>query len=498
MLRIARDYAAAATIDITLPQELRYDRWHHSYGAGCFITQRLTDRTVDLGGPPKDGKLDPLGNRPVIHSNVNGTITYGTEIERSGNKPNDYSLRLRVPAGKYGDLASASCMYQAAPPPLVSGSFSISPEFDHHFAYCRIYGSFGGTAEVITCTVTIDVGPYTDPVTGDVVQSNSPTMHLKVRRNSSWYDEDRVVALCGSVNDSFSEAVARLRGAFAGYQLGTFPVGFERDVIGGFSTSIAAVQIAHSLIASHRLYVGDTESISKAFDSMRVASFNGLAFAHDTKKLLRDTSRLIHDIKSVRRHPKKLANVWLSYRYGHRLYYQDCQELMRGAKRVKREKPLKFHGRHRETFSVLSGTTTTIDSHCELYVSPHCTTDLNFEALLRDLDFWPSAENLWDLVPYSFVCDWFVDITSICKRYDMRQDILRYPILGALVSVKITTSLDSQRNSGCMQSTVTYYARQVLTPLLLSTTLARASLSLAQGLSLIHAADALALAVSRR
>jgi hypothetical protein len=72
--------------------------------------------------------------------------------------------------------------------------------------------------------------------------------------------------------------------------------------------------------------------------------------------------------------------------------------------------------------------------------------DSAFDAIVNMLDnigLFPDCENLWDLVPYSFVVDWFVDIGSFLERIDSGNRIARLNIRYATMSRKsqITTHL---------------------------------------------------------
>lgn len=492
MLRIATQSVAACAVTVTLPSEVRYSRYYRNYGFYCFCGTSSTDAVRDLGSAPKNGGMDRLGNRPVVHSNVKGSVSYGTKVRRHEGDPGSNDVILYIPNSK--DNRNASAQYCAVMPMICEGSTTLVPRFDNRFASCRITCSIAGDATRISVTVKVDLGPYTNPRTGAKSEVSNGYASLVLTPDHPVID---AYYHCGRKSNTGSKMGVTVRCAFP-RSVTSFDSVYADKLIPGFEPRIWQIQLAHQLFVARRITIGDSKAISDAFQAIRLASFNGLAFTRDTSRLLQDTSRLVRDLRKVRRQPRRIASIWLSYRYGHRLYYKDCMELRKAASNINHQKPLKFRGRHTEIIHLFKGSTTRVEHNFTLYCDRFCSADQDLESGLRSLDFWPSAENLWDLVPYSFVADWFINITDICKRYDMRQDILRYPIRGAVLSVKCTTTSAVSHSQGCGEASVTYYVRMPLTPAALSTTLLSLNLSLMTGLSLVHVADAFALAVSRR
>jgi hypothetical protein len=52
-----------------------------------------------------------------------------------------------------------------------------------------------------------------------------------------------------------------------------------------------------------------------------------------------------------------------------------------------------------------------------------------------------TLENMWDLIPYSFVIDWFVDVGALLERADTRQRLTRLNIRYATLSDSTVSSL---------------------------------------------------------
>jgi hypothetical protein len=69
--------------------------------------------------------------------------------------------------------------------------------------------------------------------------------------------------------------------------------------------------------------------------------------------------------------------------------------------------------------------------------------DDGFKKLASAVDsagFALTLENVWDLIPYSFVLDWFLDIGEFLERCDSRMRLMRQNIRYATMSSKRTTS----------------------------------------------------------
>lgn len=51
-------------------------------------------------------------------------------------------------------------------------------------------------------------------------------------------------------------------------------------------------------------------------------------------------------------------------------------------------------------------------------------------------DLWPTLGNSWDLIPFSFVVDWFVDVESILERIDRQNLMLMHTVLSVIQTEK--------------------------------------------------------------
>jgi hypothetical protein len=66
---------------------------------------------------------------------------------------------------------------------------------------------------------------------------------------------------------------------------------------------------------------------------------------------------------------------------------------------------------------------------------------------LENMGIFPDFEKIWDLVPYSFVIDWFVDVGKMLKRVDTNLRLLRLKIRYVTMSRKTTMSGSSDSDT---------------------------------------------------
>jgi hypothetical protein len=92
------------------------------------------------------------------------------------------------------------------------------------------------------------------------------------------------------------------------------------------------------------------------------------------------------------------------------------------------------------TSSVSDDITVTVEKRIKIAID---NEDCDFSELARKIDsmgFSLTLSNLWDLVPYSFAIDWFVNVGDFLDRVDTRLRILRLNIQYATMSHKETRS----------------------------------------------------------
>lgn len=177
----------------------------------------------------------------------------------------------------------------------------------------------------------------------------------------------------------------------------------------------------------------------KAYQDIGFWNGNGIAFVRDAIHLRDDflgtaheLSSLVHKLKragkskyiarEVSRRAKfvarstaladALSSLYLSFHYGYKLTVQDSLELANQAPKLAEFMPLKR----------VSAMETTSENGVEGVARYHCYYDPTplgaLDQALTELDLKLTLENAWDMVPYSFVIDWFTKLGDYFNAID--------------------------------------------------------------------------------
>lgn len=241
-------------------------------------------------------------------------------------------------------------------------------------------------------------------------------------------------------------------------------------------------------------------AVTQAVDGLKAVDINSLAYLHDAGNLLADCKKLVKTVKSIK-HPKEWANLWLSYRYGLRLFAQDTHEIIEGAKKhdASYRRETRFsRSRVRYNAEGISGYSTEITVCAKVYCRNVDMSYSNLYYTLQYLDLYPSFSNIWDFVPYSFVIDWLIPVGDALARVDAMRDIISLPILGATMSCKQVTVVS---HPGAFQGDITvksYDRNFIRQNSLLSTVSSLQGLDFLSGIfDVKHGIDALCLMLQR-
>jgi hypothetical protein len=82
------------------------------------------------------------------------------------------------------------------------------------------------------------------------------------------------------------------------------------------------------------------------------------------------------------------------------------------------------------------------DKHWKVY---YRSTDTGLAGVINELyraDMMLTTENVWDLIPYSFVVDWFADIQNFCDQMDANGHLASLPVVFVVESELVLTEID--------------------------------------------------------
>lgn len=192
-----------------------------------------------------------------------------------------------------------------------------------------------------------------------------------------------------------------------------------------------------------RIVLGD--AVQSAANSALQFTGNAIPLVKEIlqlKETLLDLYHLLQGEVSI----DSLANLWLSARYGIRLTLSDLTDLISSIKKQLREAKSP-----RRPISACRGGASTdlVEAHAKLYYDT-----VNHNVLARAInwlmvwDIFPTLTNAWDLVPYSFVVDWLVDVEGFLEAFDTRTLLSTMKIFSSCITTKYTWSSQSAKLHG--------------------------------------------------
>lgn len=218
----------------------------------------------------------------------------------------------------------------------------------------------------------------------------------------------------------------------------------DRDAVGVFSPEVAKLHceaLAQILLEDNfpleDYAYGDLAKT--ASEQLIKNDTNMIEFIRD----LRHPKELVPKLRNLR-NLKNLANAYLSVHYGVLPTIGDLTTIIGAFKKI--SPYLDRNGF--STYSAGHISSQWVDTmfyqleqHLKLAVGDE---DSGFRALIQRLESMgtlPTFKNVWDLVPYSFVIDWFSDVGEFLDRVDTRLRISR-------LDIKYVTSSRKQTFSG--------------------------------------------------
>lgn len=158
----------------------------------------------------------------------------------------------------------------------------------------------------------------------------------------------------------------------------------------------------------------------------------GVALAElgSTKRMLLAAAKTIRYAKGYRGISKSIskdaANGWLQWQYGWKPLCKDVFSAADESIRFTLNKLQRFKARvslpiERNFSEPLNGFATTFDSNVKLKGKQSCTLCITLEVQDFDLARWSSLNPVslaWEVIPYSFVVDWFYDVGSYLRNLE--------------------------------------------------------------------------------
>ena len=177
----------------------------------------------------------------------------------------------------------------------------------------------------------------------------------------------------------------------------------------------------------------------RAVDKISANSVNMLELLKD----LRHPLQLIPKLRNLNK-LKTWANNYLTYEFGIAPTVSDLETIVAAFTRIKPYLDKNGFSTYNAAEDQTAGNhygNYRLEQRVKLAIG---TEDNELSALCERLDnlgAFPRLENIWDLIPFSFVVDWFVDVGGFLERIDTNLRLLQLPIKYVTSSYKSTTEL---------------------------------------------------------
>lgn len=199
-----------------------------------------------------------------------------------------------------------------------------------------------------------------------------------------------------------------------------------------------------------------SDLIRRCANDAQVTNVNSLELVKELREIS-STLRGLYNLSKGKIDAKKMASVYLSYKYGVRLTAKDLISLRSD---FSRQISLQDRAVRRVRAMERIFTPSALDpTHLKesVYVhkvtySPNSSDWRGFVQSWFDTGLFPSLTNAWDLIPLSFVMDWFANIESHLDAIDANTYWSLLSVLGVTYSTKHTIPDVLQRNSSAAGS----------------------------------------------
>lgn len=233
-------------------------------------------------------------------------------------------------------------------------------------------------------------------------------------------------------------------------------VGYSRWTYAYRLTSVAPVNLpaianfkSRDWLSAFNRASKDYEPLDELFiwgDLCRRCANDAQALDLNSIEYLAELPALIPDLKRVlqllrgKATLKTASKLFLSYQYGARLTVSDTMEIIKSIPRRVNSLPHFRWVRATESVTPAGGSLIVSNRkdlfNYKVYYDPRPSEISQFANDLWSVGLFPSLKNSWDLIPMSFVVDWFVDVSNRLNSFDARTFWSTCRVLNTVLSHK--------------------------------------------------------------
>lgn len=390
-----------------------------------FLLPNGSHASFEVKGLIGDGPLKPYGDRDCMHYGLEGTLIVSDDIK--DQKPSTpgwgYANHgLTVGSGYYSDLISEGTSKTFGPVEYYDRPYSYIPQktgyvakmTDKYILY--IYAYTSRWTPGIRGSVYI---MYTDFKTGlyaDVNLFNQPF--------NTW-DE-----VFGFVPDQYEGPL---------YQ----PI-VGQTIFGENENSFSLIKTKlRQYVSNANLYLNFLpfdlgpawgQLARRAVENVRFVDTNGLQFIAELTQVKALFGSLLPEMLTA----KAAAGAYLASKYGLESQIRDFDKYVRGLQRsIRKQSNLPW--RVTRSASVLPiGSSGLCEMHYKIFFDYY---EDSISRLLLALDEWsllPRLEMAWDLIPFSFIVDWFCNLGGLFSHFDSLSRMQSYNVFSVTKSYRIS------------------------------------------------------------
>lgn len=342
------------------------------------------------------GYLDQFGNKGVEHYGVRGSISLAYLSSNVTSSIELYSSRslLTYRNGEFSEL----CYAPGTGPVYGSWIVDLCTETRHESSYTRSTGERWFTRVDKLVSLDIDYSKLT------------ATCVCSVQYESD--DPSEVQGPHIEVDQTYLRPFGR-------------SAGVEESTLFMIKANIFSLVPDRESIPSA---VIPTDLAADFIDSQAIPNINNIENFKDLKELSKMVPPIINLIK--KRNIKSLADFYLWYKYTYKTTELDVREAIRALSKHFGQKPgyQKWSRRYKNRDK---GTDWPV-YHTRYTVYYDTFTQGFFESCGLKLN----CSNLWDIIPFSFVADWFINLGDIFTQLDACDRAYSVPIRSVLYTTK--------------------------------------------------------------
>lgn len=163
-----------------------------------------------------------------------------------------------------------------------------------------------------------------------------------------------------------------------------------------------------------------------AYNSVQFYNGNGVALFNDLREMREGVSSLLNTIRSLGAGKwSAIAKLYLTFHYGYKLLMLDTEELTR---ELLHYDSLKSHRckcqKGKSTVAIGHGGTWSLNVRYQVYFDLYGQLTSDFEKLIDLFDIDVLDPTIWwDLTPYSFVVDWFINVGDVLEAIQIDSEM---------------------------------------------------------------------------